>query len=217
MLICSNCLQKDDKNFTVLPVQGVTRKTSSSWRAPVCRYTPLWHMDRSTETSPLHHKQLGGTASHVFQITPLPAERLLLDKSSLLLLTGTLRNASKIFPVLLDFAEAQLGTKFLGLSQWRKELNHLHITRCFVSLFNFPKFPYIFHTLSNISVPHIHESLVVRKKESRIKKANTSQVGPYHFQCSNGHLPEKYYWRVTPCPTQSVLDRHYVYPLNLSH
>lgn len=36
---------------TLPPVQGVMLTPGSSWRAPVCHYTPLWYVGRGTQTS----------------------------------------------------------------------------------------------------------------------------------------------------------------------
>lgn len=90
-----------------------------------------------------------------------------------------------------ECAEVQQGTKFLCLTEWRKELNHLHITCCLLSLFNFPKFPYTFHTSSNVSVPHIHESLGVGKKDSSVKKCNHQSGGTLPFPVLKRTPPRK--------------------------
>lgn len=69
-------------------------------------------------------------------------------------LTGMLRNTSKVFLVHLDCTEVQLAPSFcISLS---KELNHLQIACCLLSLFNFllcnihmvafPSFMYVSHT-----------------------------------------------------------------------
>lgn len=111
----------------------------------------------------------------------------------------------------------QLGSMFLSLTQQRKEVSHLWMTCCLLFPSCFPELLYTFRTLNNIFILHTYESLRVVKKESRIRKAIINNMGPYHFQYSNELLPEKYYWKVTPCPTQSILSRHYVYPVNSSH